>query len=275
MNRRAAICLVSLAFVLAALTVLATPSARSPQTAVTPSEAAARAIAQRGIDYAGGMGAWASKKSVEFKKTVTKFKPDGTVEWIHVEKHRYRLQPSFGARIEREESGKKSLMANNGWKAWKFLDGQEMTSQTDNNSARGSTFGSHYVFGMPFKLFDPGAHLAPAGREKLAGGVEVEKVRATYDKGAGDAGGYHTWTYYFDTKTGRLAANHLNYDSGRFDFTEYYDDKTFEGVRVATHRKGFNGDAKGKAGRQTTDTVYEDVRFNVPVDDSMFAPPRR
>ncbi|MDQ2980218.1 MAG: hypothetical protein M3R62_13460 [Acidobacteriota bacterium] len=243
-----------------------------PASAAT--DAAARAVVQRGIDYAGGSAAWASKKSVEFKKTVTRFKPDGSVEWRRVETHRYRLQPSFGGRIERDEAGKKALMVNNGTQAWRFVDSQELTSQAENNSARGSTFGSHYVFGMPFKLLDPGVHLAYAGKEKLAGGAEVEKIRATYDKGAGDAGGYHTWTYYFDTKTGRLTANHLNYDSGRYDFTEYSDDKTFSGVRLATHRRGFNADAKGKTGPQTTDTIYEDVRFDVPVSNSMFVPPR-
>jgi hypothetical protein len=39
----------------------------------------------------------------------------------------------------------------------------------------------------------------------------VEKVRVTYEKGAGDAGGLHTWTYYFDSRSARLTANHLNY----------------------------------------------------------------
>ncbi len=256
--------------------LVAASAARTASSQQTPApDAAARAVVQRGIDYAGGSRAWASKRSVEFKKTVTRFKPDGSVEWRRVENHRYRLQPSFGSRIERDESGKKALMINNGTRAWRYLDGQELTSQTENNSARGSTFGSHYVFGMPFKLLDPGVHLAGAGRERLAGGVEVEKIRATYDKGAGDAGGYHTWTYYFDTRTGRLAANHLNYDSDRYDFTEYFDDKTFSGVRIATRRKGFNADAKGKTGPQVTETIYEDVRFDGPVSDSMFVPPPR
>ncbi|MEO8190691.1 MAG: hypothetical protein ABI682_10160, partial [Acidobacteriota bacterium] len=142
------------------------------------------------------------------------------------------------------------------------------------NGARGATFGSHYVFGMPFKLLDPGTHLELAGREKLADGTEVDKIRTTYDKGAGDAGGLHTWTYYFDTKTGRLCANHLNYDNGKYDFTEYYDDRSISGVRVATRRRGFTADATHKTGTLISETVYDQIRFDVPVPDSMFSPPK-
>lgn len=249
-------------------------AAQSSQPVQHPPEGGAGLVVQRAIEYAGGARAWASKKSVEFRKTITRFHPDGSVERRRVEMHRYRLQPTLGARVEREEDGKKILMMNDGRQAWKFVDGQPVTTQEDINSARGTTFGSHYVFGMPFKLLDPGVHLSPAGREKLSDGTEVEKIRATYDKGAGDAGGFHTWTYYFDVKTGRLGANNLNYESGKWDFTEYYDDRAFSGVRVATRRWGYNSDARGKTGPMTSEIIYEDVRFDVPVEDSLFSPPK-
>jgi len=258
-----------------AIVALAGQVAQPAQPAPVAPDAAARAVVQRGIDYAGGFAAWASRKSVEFRKTVTRFRPDGSVERRRVETHRYRLQPSFGGRIERDEEGKNALMVNNGTRAWRFVDGQELTTQEESNSARGSTFGSHYVFGMPFKLLDPGVQLASAGRERLADGTEVEKVRATYDRGAGDAGGYHTWTYYFDTKTGRLCANHLNYEADQYDFSEYFDDQSFSGVRVATRRRGYSADASGKTGPLVSETLYEQVRFDVPLPDSLFSPPNR
>lgn len=231
-------------------------------------------LVQRAIDYAGGFRAWDSKKSLEFKKTVTRLNADGSVLLRRVEHHRYRLKPSFGARIERDEDGKKVLMINNGRTAWKFVDGQQAQTQADVNGARGATFGSHYVIGMPFKLLDPGVHLADAGKQKIADSM-ADGVRATYDKGVGDAGGFHIWTYYFDTKTGRLTANHLNYETDKYDYTEYYDDKEFSGVRLATRRKAYNADARRKIGPETSEITYEDVRFDVPVDDSMFRPPKR
>lgn len=233
----------------------------------------AGAVVSRALAYAGE-DAWKSKTSVEFRKTVTRYKPDGSVERKRVEMHRYRLQPRFGGRIERDEEGKKVLLVNDGYQAWRFVDGQPATTQEDAHAARGATFGSHYVFAMPFKLLDPGVHLAPAGREKLADGTEVEKVRTTYDKGAGDAGGLHTWTYYFDVKTGRLCAAHLNYETDKHDFTEYSDDQSVSGVRIATRRRGFTADATKKTGTLVAETVYDQVRFDVPTPDSMFSPPK-
>ena len=256
------------------LTVIAVAAAaRAASPADLMPEGPAGAVVSRAIVYAGG-DAWKSKKSVEFRKTVTRYKPDGSVERKRVELHRYRLAPRLGARIERDEEGRKVLLVNDGYTAWRFVDGQPATAAQDVNGARGATFGSHYVFGMPFKLLDPGAHLAPAGREKLADGTEVDKIRTTYDKGAGDAGGLHTWTYYFDTKTGRLCANHLNYESGKYDFTEYYDDQSISGVRIATRRRGFTADATHKTGTLVSETVYDQVRFDVPAPDSLFSPPK-
>ena len=155
------------------------------------------------------------------------------------------------------------------------MDGVVTMATPDRNEARNATFGSHYVFNMPFKLADPGAHLSYAGREKLADGIVADKVRVTYDKGAGDAGGLHTWTYYFDTKSGRLCANNLNYGPGKYDFTEYLDDKPMDGLRLSTRRYGYEADAKAKKGPKASEIVYEEVRWDVPFDKALFASPEK
>lgn len=252
------------------LLLVPTPDARSPLDRL-PQDAAGTAV-RRAIQYAGGWDAWDRRTTVEFRKTTIRYRPDGSVEHQLVQLHRYILRPSFRGRIEWEEDGKKITLVNNGTHAWKVVDGREALPSEEVLAARDATFASHYVFCMPFKLTDPGAHLEYAGKEELPGGVLAEKVRVTYDKGAGDAGGLHTWTYYFDTKTGRLCANHLNYGPDKYDFTEYLDEKSIDGLRLSTRRLGFDADARGKSAPKISETRYEDIRFNVPMPETLTSP---
>lgn len=255
----------------AALLFLLTPE--RPSALDRLPEGSAGAVVRRAIDSAGGWDSWEEKKTVQFRKTTTRYRPDGSVERTRVQLHRYVLRPEFRARMEWEEEGKKIVLINDGSRAWKLVDGKEATGEQDRDQARNATFGSHYVFCMPFKLTDPGARLEYAGHEALADGTMMEKVLVTYEKGAGDAGGLHNWTYYFDENTGRLAANHLNYAPDKYDFTEYLDDRTFDGIRLAARRLSYNADAQGKTGPKLSETLYEEARWNVSLPASLFQPP--
>ena len=230
-------------------------------------------IVRRAIDYHGGWDAWTAMETVEFDKTTTRYRPDDTVETRRAQHHRYVLRPALAARIEWEEEGRKIVLINSGGDAWRIVDGQAATSTEDRNGARNSTFGSHYVFNMPWKLADPGTHLSYAGRETLPDGTVVDKVRVTYDQGAGDAGGLHTWTYAFDAESGRLTANHLQYEPGKYDSTEYHDDVEVGGLRFASRRLGFAADANGRVGPRVSEIVYENIRFGVPLPEALFQHP--
>jgi len=232
----------------------------------------AAAVVRQSIDHHGGIAAWAAKKTVQFKKTTTRFAKDGSVERRRVQLHRYVLRPRFKARVEWEEDGKAIVNVNDGAVAWKLVDGRPATATEDVNQARNGTFGSHYVFNMPFKLLDPGASLALTGRRRLPGGVLADAVRVTYGPGVGDAGGMHTWTYFIDAKSGRLTANHLTYGPSQYDYTEYHDDVVADGITIARRRLGYAADARGRVGPRMSEIVYDDVRFDVPLDDGLFAP---
>ena len=234
----------------------------------------AKTVVQRSIDHAGGWPAWMSTGTVQFRKTTTSYNADGSVKQTRVQFHRYVLHPSPRMRIEWEENGSKTALINNGRDAWKVVNGKAATSQNDVNSARNSTFGSHYVFNMPFKLMDPGVTLTWAGNERLADGTMVDKVRVTYGPGVGDAGGMHTWTYYFDSKSARLVANLLQYAPDRWDYTEYYDDRAVGALLLSTHRRGYDADAKGKRGPMQSQIWYEQIRVNEPIADALFQPPK-
>ena len=238
-----------------------------------PSNAAGAAVG-RAFAHHGGFEAWAAKSSVQFRKTTTRFGPDGKIDRRPTQFHRYLLRPRLRARIEWEEDGKQIVLINDGGQGVKFVDGQPATAVADVNQARGVSFGSHYVFNMPFKLMDPGAKLAAAMPRTLPDGTRVDAVRVTYAPGVGDAGGMHTWTYFFDARSGRLTANHLTYAPGKHDYTEYHDDMVVDGITLARRRLGFEADATRRKGERTSEIVYEDVKFAVPLDASVFAAPR-
>ncbi len=153
----------------------------------TPEEVVDKAIA-----HAGGWDVWMKTRSVQFRKTIVRYEPDGTVKETRVQYHKYLLHPSPRMRIDWEMNGSKGVMINNGQEAKKYANGKELDAQEEINAARGNTFGSHYVFCMPFKLRDPGTQLENAGLATLESGTTVQKIRTTYAKGAGDAGGMHT-----------------------------------------------------------------------------------
>jgi hypothetical protein len=237
-----------------------------------PAGAAGDAV-RRAIKHHGGMGAWTGKTTVQFRKTTTRYAADGKAARGPTQFHRYVLDPRMRARIEWEEDGRKIVLINDGGLGVKLVDGRPATATSDVNQARNVTFGSHYVFNMPFKLADPGAQLASAARRRLPDGTLADAVRVTYAPGAGDAAGMHTWTYFFDARNARLTANHLMYGPGQYEYTEYHDDMVVDGITIARRRLGFGADGSRRKGPQTSEIVYEDVKFDVPLDARLFALP--
>jgi hypothetical protein len=238
-------------------------------------ENAAKKVVDKAIEHAGGWDAWMGTRTIQFRKTIKRFAPDGKVTETRVQFHKYALHPSPMMRIDWESNGSKGVMLNNGKQAWKFANGTEMPDEKDVNAARGNTFGSHYVFCMPFKLRDEGTQLADAGPLTLADGTTVEKIRTIYAQGAGDAGGMHTWTYMFDPQTGRLVCNHLEFASGKYDWTEYYDEKPIGQILLSTRRIGYDADANGKVGPKRSETIYDQIEVNVQFPRDLFAVPPR
>lgn len=228
------------------------------------------ALVDKAIAHAGGWDAWMNTRTIQFRKTIVLCEPDGKVKETRVQYHKYILHPSPKMRLDWESNGSKGIMINDGQQAKKYANGKEMTAQEDINAARGNTFGSHYVFGMPFKLRDPGVKLEDAGTMTLPDGAFVQKVRPVYAKGIGDAGGFHTWTYMFDAQTGRLAANHLEYAPGKYDWTEYYEEKPVGAMFLSSKRVGYDADANGRVGPKRSETTYDEIQTNVDFPKGTF-----
>jgi hypothetical protein len=251
----------------------ATVSVPSPLDRLPRDEAGK--IVQRAIAQAGGWRVWASKTTVQLRVTTRELAPDGSVEKVRLETHRYRLQPQLGVRIEGGQAGGEIVWVNNSRFATKVANAAEDFSPAAGLEARDRTFRAEYDFAMPFKLTDPGTHLEYLGKGPFGPGRQADRIRVTYDKGVGDAGGLHTWTYYFDPNTGALLGTHVAYGSGRFEVTEMTDQQSFDGIRLAVRRSHFPADASGKTGPATSETVYQDVVFNAAMADDLFAIPPR
>ncbi len=70
----------------------------------------------------------------------------------------------------------------------------------------------------------------------------------------------HTWTYLIDPRSGCLLANHLEFAPGKFDWTEYYDEKPVGQLLLSVRRVGYIRDAKGKVGPKQSEITYDQSR---------------
>jgi len=246
-------------------------AAPSPIAALPQNQAGE--VVKRAIAFAGGWEKWAAMQTVQYQKTTTQFNDDGSVKKKMIELHQYVLQPQLRVRFAWEDEGKQYASIYSGWHGWKLIDGQLAATTQDSLQARNPSLGSHYNFCMPFKLTDPGTTLTYLGQAQLDNGVMADKVCATYEKGASDAGGLHTWTFYFDSNDGRLVANHFQ-SGDRFSFTEYADHKIIDGIHMPTRRYGYRSNEKAEKAARTSEISYEDIRFNAPLADSLFMSPK-
>ncbi|MEQ9424322.1 MAG: DUF6503 family protein [Cyclobacteriaceae bacterium] len=191
-------------------------------------------IVREAIAGAGGWEAWTRNQSLSYNKTITFYDTLGNETRTLTQLHEYNLFPSFKARITWSENGNNYKIINNGQQAWKFENDIQMTDEQNVNSAYNSSYGSHYVMSMPFKLADPGCQLEYEGMDTIPDGTTAHRIKVTYAEGAGSSWNYHTWWYFFDPDTKQLLGN--QFYGGGYSFTQYenfldVDDLTFNEVR--------------------------------------------
>ncbi|SDB34063.1 hypothetical protein SAMN03097699_0793 [Flavobacteriaceae bacterium MAR_2010_188] len=226
-------------------------------------------VIRKAINQMGGMENWESKKTLSYNKIIKFFDSTGTQLREVKQLHEYQLQPELKIKITWEEDGDSYESINNGTQAWKFKNGEQMTSEEDKNGAWNSTFGSHYVATMPFKLTDQGAQFQYIGLDTLAKGEIVHNVKTTYAKGAGSAAGFHTWWYYFDKDTYQPVANFLDFGDG-FSYIHNESFTEVDGIKLPHKRKSYRTNEARELLYITTDYSYEDYEFDKVFDEGYF-----
>lgn len=226
-------------------------------------------ILKKAIEFSGGWQHWRDKKTLTFTKKMQFHDSLGNQIREVSQLHRYQLRPSFKAIMTWEAKGTEHQIINNGKQAWKLDNGKVMTDEQNVNSAWNSSFGSHYVISMPFKLNDPGTLLEYQGLDTLANKQVVHSIKTTYRKGAGSAGGMHTWWYYFDKDTFELAANFLDYGEGH-SYTQYETFTDVGGLKLTHVRTSYKSNANRDLLYVGTIYINEDIRFNEDFEEGLF-----
>jgi len=234
----------------------------------------AGAIVLKAIEQAGGWKQWKQKKTLSYVKRIQYYDSLGNKEKELEQVHQYQLQPTFKAKMSWIENGDLYEILNNGVEAWKLKNGVVLTNEDDKKSAWNSSFGSHYVMCMPFKLADKGTILEYEGIDTLANNQIVHAVKATYEKGAGSSGGLHTWWYYFDKDTYTPAANFLDYGDG-YSYTAYVSFIDVDGLKINKQRDGYNTSANRELLDKRTEYINENILFDEVLDEGVFTAKQR
>lgn len=226
-------------------------------------------IVKNAIDYAGGYAQWEKMKTLSYKKNISFYDSLGNKTLELSQLHQYQLQPTFKSRISWEEDDDKYEMINNGEKAWKLKNGEVQTTTSDSTGAWNSTFGSHYVMCMPFKLADPGTILSLEGIDTLDNGQKVYSVKADYEKNAGSSGGLHMWWYYFDASSYEPIANFLDYGDG-YSYTQYTSFVEVNGIKLNKERKSYRTNKEMEMLSLASVYTNSDIQFNTEFDKDLF-----
>ena len=230
-------------------------------------------IIKKAIAQAGGWDKWISKKAMSFVKITTTYDSTGAIKKVSKSLNEYNLFPSVQARITWEDDGKKYVIINNGQQVWKLEDGKLMTDEKNKTSAWNSSFGTHYVICMPFKLADAGVIPTYEGEIALPEGKKGNSLKIIYKEGAGSSALFHKWWYYFDPKTHDMVANFLDHGKG-YTYTVYDAFTEVEGIKINTSRRSFKSDATMSKMLLESKYENEDIQFKELFPPSHFEMPK-
>lgn len=226
-------------------------------------------IIDRAIAYAGGYDIWLQKKNLSFDKKSTSYDSTGKVARetnMHLD---YSMKPVFMAKLSYRLSDTSITLIHDGDIARKFYNGKMSAEQKDIDGAWNSSFGSHFVMCMPFKLKDPGIKAEYVGRITLIDGTPAQLIKTSYMKGAG-SNPDHIWYYYFEPGTGKLLANSLSGKDNYWDFTRYEKFERSGGIMLPSVRKGYSATGLNKPGRLVSESRHFNIVFDKELAENYF-----
>ena len=205
--------------------------------AQTPAEA----LLDRSIRYHDPDGRWSAfAQTLVFEES----RPNGTLRrsrvTIDLPRDRFvHVSDDGDTRIERVLVGDSCGVTLNG--SASFTEAETEEHRLGCDRARWIRDYYTYLWGLPMKLRDPGAVLAPDVQRTTFAGREVDALRVTYEP---DVGG-DTWYFYLDPETARLVGYRFYHDESKNDgeYIELEDEYRIETLRLPQTRTWyFNND---------------------------------
>ena len=226
-------------------------------------------VVKKAIDFAGGWDNWERRNNFSFYKKITQVDSLGAVVKSIKQLHRYNLGNQFQARMTWSIDSVDYVIINDGDVAKKYKGETELTDDKSKKEAWNSSYGSHYVISMPYKLTDPGVTLTYEGVDNSLFDKAVHSVKVEYAKDAGSSGGMHTWWYYFDKENYDLVANFLDYGNGH-SLTTYEVFEDVDGMRF--HNRRFSYQSNENKEKVVLKTIYEneEMKFDQAFDSDAF-----
>lgn len=203
--------------------------------------------------------------------------PNGGLTLLAHETYVFHKELSTATYTEHTLLGKngKVVEGYDGTNAWVTFDGKLSTDQQANGVARFLRKTNYYWFAMFFKLQGEGVNLEYTG-SKTMNGKAYNLIKVTFGDGIGDA--QDTYVLYINKAT-KLIDQFLFTVVG-FGVTEpnlmQVEYETVDGIKIPSKRKyiqsNWNGEIKGK---EWTITNWTNIKFNTPVDKSIFNTPSK
>ena len=229
-------------------------------------------IIRAAIKSSGGWEAYEDKETFSFYKVIQHFDSTGNRIREVRQLHQYRLKPLFQAKISWSMDGHDYLLVNDGSQAFKYTDGRKYDKKSDVDEVWNTSYGSHYVIFLPFKLADPDTIISYEGIDTFSSEAIAKTVKVRYKSGAGTSGGYHTWWFHFSVDDSKLLAHTLDYGEGA-NYTEYEEWAIVDDLRLGQKRSLYPVKENGELSFKKSTFIGEDITFDLQLPDSFVAMP--
>ncbi len=227
-------------------------------------ETPAGAVLLDSIRAHGGWSAWSKKESVEYESELTSYNPDGSPGIAAGEIVRLMMTGRIRGRVDRQQQD--VILAYNGHVGWVTRDSGTRPDLQMQGAAQAYVQRIHWVFRLPFNLVGVDVRLGDDGSEN-----GMRKIRIQFPVGMGVL--ENDWSQiYIDEKTHLIRELFMNSAKGR-SWMEFDDYREVEGILLPHRRRVYKVTGKWDKGILTHEIKILKVKFNQPLEDTMFDPP--